>query len=188
MRNVRPSGRTGQGPGDLRSTVAETTQAWNSCTESREKEIPGHQTMGRRWGKPAAVFSPNPHWVVPLQAAGQRDLSTVWWAHQLSCSRRKQRSYKWAHRENLIETLERCRQGCGKSTRGGEAPRDQATAGSHCQPQNWTSQEGTVPQNRGSCRYHCRYGRRQTHRSCGLVACGWAICCCCSVTKLCPAP
>ena len=31
---------------------------------------------GRRWGKPDAPFSPNPNWVVPLQAAGQRDLST----------------------------------------------------------------------------------------------------------------
>ena len=105
MRNVKPSGRTGQGPGDLRSTVAKTTQAWNSCTESREKEVPGHQTMGRRWGKPAAVFSPNPYWVVPLQAAGQRDLSTVWWAYQLSCSRRKQRSYKWAHQFSLVQSV-----------------------------------------------------------------------------------
>ena len=48
MRNVKPIGRTGQGPGDLRSTVAETTQAWNSCAGSRQKEVPGHQTMGRR--------------------------------------------------------------------------------------------------------------------------------------------
>ena len=36
----------------------------------------GMRLWGRRWGKPDAPFSPNPNWVVTLQAAAQRDLST----------------------------------------------------------------------------------------------------------------